>query len=91
MEKKLKLDESYYIDFSGNTATLVFTETRVKKNKHTGQYENYTFTDNYYFLNFDHAFNKYLNLKVSVCKDILEVLTKLEEINNILKSIKNER
>ena len=88
MDNKLKLDENYYIDFSGNTATLVFTEKRVKKNKETGESQNYTFTDNYYFLNFDHALNKYVNLKVSVCKDVSEVLIKLEEIKQIVSKLK---
>lgn len=86
MENKLKLDENYHIDFSGNTATLVFEETRTKTNKSTGVKETYTFTDNYYFLNFDHALNKYVNLKVSVCKDIAEVLVKLEEIKQLVQN-----
>lgn len=87
MSKKLTIDDNYYIDLSDlNNCVLTFSESRIREKK-TGETEEYTFEDSWYYPNVVACLKKYLELSQKEAKDVKECIEITEKIFEKLKSI----
>jgi hypothetical protein len=81
----MQLDEKFSVNTDGAGTILLFQEQR-KREKDGAEVE-FTFKDQWYYLNIQQALNKYLDLKIEGAKDVEECIKKIEEVRTIIKSI----
>lgn len=82
----MQLDEKFSVNTDGAGTILLFQEQR--KREKNGVEVEFTFKDQWFYLNIQQALNKYLDLKIEGAKDIQECIKKIEEVREIIKSIK---
>lgn len=82
----MQLDEKFSVNTDGAGTILLFQEQR--KREKNGVEVDFTFKDQWFYLNIQQALNKYLDLKIEGAKDIQECIKKIEEVREIIKSIK---
>jgi hypothetical protein len=81
----MQLDEKFSVNTDGAGTILLFQEQR--KRERDGVEVDFTFKDQWYYLNIQQALNKYLDLKIEGAKDVEECIKKIEEVRTIIKSI----
>jgi methionine salvage enolase-phosphatase E1 len=85
----MKLASNYRIVKEENNTILQFHEDRVKIKK-DGTKEPYEFVDSFFYPNLKSALKAYVNKAVGDCKEVKEVLKKIEQLENkIDKLLKN--
>jgi hypothetical protein len=82
----MKLDNNYSVNTDGAGTILLFEEQR--KREKDGVELEFTFKDQWFYLNIQQALNKYLDLKIEDAKDVEECINKIEEVRQIIKQIK---
>ena len=82
----MQLDEKFSVNTDGAGTILLFQEQR--KREKNGVEVDFTFKDQWFYLNIQQALNKYLDLKIEGAKDIQECIKKIEDVREIIKSIK---
>lgn len=82
----MKLDEKFSVNTDGAGTILLFQEQR--KREKNGVEVDFTFKDQWFYLNIQQALNKYLDLKIEGAKDVEECIKKIEEVREIIKKIK---
>jgi hypothetical protein len=89
----ITLNNGYSIKTDSNGVTLRFEETRKKEEvdketkKKTGKLVDYQFTDEYYLLNIKQALNYYLQLELKNCEDVKAIMSKMLEIEGLIKNL----
>lgn len=93
--KKIILDDKYsIIPDSDHGLVLVFEEQRqrekidVKTKKKTGEIEDYTFTDKWYYPKTSFTLDRYLRLKLGETKDLEDIKNTLERIEKKVDELK---
>jgi hypothetical protein len=83
----LVLDKNFTIDSDGMGVILKFVEprTRIGKNNETIEY---IASNNYYYGSVPQALYKYKDLALESCETLSEVLTRLDEVETLIRSIK---
>jgi hypothetical protein len=81
----MQLDEKFSVNTDGAGTILLFQEQR--KREKDGVEVDFTFKDQWYYVNIQQALNKYLDLKIEGAKDVEECIKKIEEVRTIIKSI----
>jgi hypothetical protein len=81
----MQLDEKFSVNTDGAGTILLFQEQR--KREKNGVEVDFTFKDQWFYLNIQQALNKYLDLKIEGAKDVEECIKKIEEVRTIIKSI----
>lgn len=84
----MKIDENYTINCDGSGCSLNFQEDRQRNNKTTGEKEVYTFKDQWHYLSVPQCLSKYKDLSLVHCKDLKEVMNKLDEVAESIRNIK---
>tara|TARA_R110000782_G_scaffold244612_1_gene331369 strand:+ start:218 stop:478 length:261 start_codon:yes stop_codon:yes gene_type:complete len=82
----MKLAHNYRIVNEENNTILQFHEDRVKIKK-DGTKEPHEFIDNYFYPNLKSALKAYLNKAVGDCKEVKEVLKKIEQLENKIDNL----
>jgi hypothetical protein len=82
----MKLDNNYSIDTDGAGTILNFQQQRQREKN--GEMVDFIHKDNWFFLSLPQALNKYLDLKIEDSEDVMDCLKKIEEVRQIIKSIK---
>lgn len=82
----MQLDEKFSVNTDGAGTILLFQEQR--KREKNGVEVDFTFKDQWFYLNIQQALNKYLDLKIEGAKDVEECIKKIEEVREIIKKIK---
>jgi len=75
----ITINENFKINTDGNGCTLIHTEKKFKVNKDTNLAEPYESTQEYHFLNVEQCLNKYLDLVVEPCLDVINVLAAIQQ------------
>jgi hypothetical protein len=89
----ITLNNGYSIKTDSNGVTLRFEETRKKEEvdketkKKTGKLVDYQFTDEYYLLNIKQALTYYLQLELKNCEDVKDIMSKMLEIESLIKNL----
>lgn len=81
----MQLDEKFSVNTDGAGTILLFQEQR--KREKDGSEVEFTFKDQWYYLNIQQALNKYLDLKIEGSKDVEECIKKIEEVRDIIKKV----
>jgi len=81
----MKLDNNYSVNTDGAGTILLFQEQR--KRERDGVEVDFTFKDQWYYLNIQQALNKYLDLKIEGAKDVEECVKKIDEVRDIIKKV----
>jgi len=84
----MELNENYRIITDENNVILQFFETREKENKKDGSKEPYEFTDNFYYPTIKTALRGFLNKSIKPSTAVEDCLYRIEEVENIIKSLK---
>lgn len=82
----MKLDNNYSVNTDGAGTILLFEEQR--KREKDGVEVEFTFKDQWFYLNIQQALNKYLDLKIEGAKDVEECIKRIEEVRSIISKIK---
>jgi hypothetical protein len=82
----MKLDNNYSVNTDGAGTILLFEEQR--KREKDGVEVEFTFKDQWFYLNIQQALNKYLDLKIEGAKDVEECIKRIEEVRSIINKIK---
>jgi hypothetical protein len=82
----MKLDNNYSVNTDGAGTILLFEEQR--KREKDGVEVEFTFKDQWFYLNIQQALNKYLDLKIEGSKDVEECIKRIEEVRTIINKIK---
>lgn len=82
----MKLDNNYSVNTDGAGTILLFEEQR--KREKDGVEVEFTFKDQWFYLNIQQALNKYLDLKIEGAKDVEECIKRIEEVRTIISKIK---
>ena len=82
----MKLDNNYSVNTDGAGTILLFEEQR--KREKDGVEVDFTFKDQWFYLNIQQALNKYLDLKIEGAKDVEDCIKKIEEVRGIINKIK---
>lgn len=82
----MKLDNNYSVNTDGAGTILLFEEQR--KREKDGIEVEFTFKDQWFYLNIQQALNKYLDLKIEGAKDVEECIKRIEEVRSIISKIK---
>jgi hypothetical protein len=82
----MKLDNNYSVNTDGAGTILLFEEQR--KREKDGVEVEFTFRDQWFYLNIQQALNKYLDLKIEGAKDVEECIKRIEEVRSIISKIK---
>jgi hypothetical protein len=81
----MQLDKKFSVNTDGAGTVLLFQEQR--KREKDGVEVEFTFKDQWFFVNLQQALNKYLDLKIEGAKDVEECLKKIEEVRTIISKI----
>lgn len=81
----MKLDNNYSVNTDGAGTILLFQEQR--KREKDGVEVEFTFKDQWFYLNIQQALNKYLDLKIEDAKDVEECIKRIEEVRTIISKI----
>jgi hypothetical protein len=81
----MQLDEKFSVNTDGAGTILLFQEQR--KRERDGVEVDFTFKDQWYYLNIQQALNKYLDLKIEGAKDVEECIKKIDEVRDIIKKV----
>jgi hypothetical protein len=81
----MKLDNNYSVNTDGAGTILLFEEQR--KREKDGVEVEFTFKDQWFYLNIQQALNKYLDLKIEGAKDVEECIKRIEEVRTIISKI----
>lgn len=90
----IQLNNGYSIKTDGSGVTLCLKESRKKDEidketkKKTGRLVDYEFTDEFYLLNVKQALTYYLQLELKNCEDVKGCITKMEEVESLIKNLK---
>lgn len=84
----MKIDNNYSISCDSNGCSLIFQEQRERVNKITAGKESYTFKDQWHYLSVPQCLSKYKDLSLVPCKDLKEVMNKLDEVTELIRNIK---
>ena len=82
----MQLDEKFSANTDGAGTILLFQEQR--KREKDGVEVEFTFRDQWFYLNIQQALNKYLDLKIEGAKDVEECIKRIEEVRSIINKIK---
>lgn len=82
----MRLDNEYSIKSDGVGSTLIFETPRQREKE--GVMVDFTYTDKWYFINVPQALTKYMHLKLDHSKDVKDCLKRIEEVEQLIKSIK---
>lgn len=82
----MQLDEKFSVNTDGAGTILLFQEQR--KREKDGVEVEFTFKDQWFYLNIQQALNKYLDLKIDGAKDVEECIKRIEEVRSIISKIK---
>lgn len=83
----MKIDNNYRIDTDGAGCTLIFSETRQRKKKDTGEKEDYIFEDQWYFGTVRQCLNKYIDLVQERASNVDECIKLTEEAAITIKGL----
>ena len=81
----MQLDEKFSVNTDGAGTILLFQEQR--KREKNGVEVDFTFKDQWFYLNIQQALNKYLDLKIEGAKDVEECVKKIDEVRDIIKKV----
>jgi hypothetical protein len=81
----MQLDEKFSVNTDGAGTILLFQEQR--KREKDGVEVEFTFKDQWFYLNIQQALNKYLDLKIEDAKDVEECIKRIEEVRTIISKI----
>ena len=81
----MKLDNNYSVNTDGAGTILLFEDQR--KREKDGVEVEFTFRDQWFYLNIQQALNKYLDLKIEGAKDVEECVKKIDEVRDIIKKV----
>jgi len=85
---KIVLDKYYWLTSDGDSGiVLTFSETRQRKNKETGETEDYVFEEKLYYTRIVQALKKYVDLTQNNCKTLEEILEKTSRIDALLERL----
>jgi hypothetical protein len=84
----MKLSSNYRIVKEENNTILQFYTGKVTVKK-DGTKVPYEFTENYYYPNLKTALQSYVNKSIGECKEVSEVLLKLNELELQIKTLLN--
>ena len=82
----MQLDEKFSVNTDGAGTILLFQEQR--KREKDGVEVDFTFKDQWFYLNIQQALNKYLDLKIEGSKDVEDCIKRIEEVRSIINKIK---
>ena len=88
--KKIELSEGWHLEPDGfNGIVLIFSEKRERKNKKTGELEDYIYEDRWHHPRISQSLKEYVRVTQNSSKTIEEILEKTDKINhNTEKTIK---
>jgi len=81
----LKIDDKYTIETDGTGCTLVFKETRQKRNK---EGEAVNFTDNWYYGNIKQCLKAFIHKDLEIAEDIPQLLKRIDGLETLIKNLK---
>lgn len=81
----MQLDEKFSVNTDGAGTILLFQEQR--KREKDGVEVDFTFKDQWFYLNIQQALNKYLDLKIEGSKDVEDCIKRIEEVRTIISKI----
>ena len=84
----MKLSNNYRIISEENNTILQFYEDKVKVKK-DGAKIPYEFTENYYYPNLKTALISYINKTIGECREVSDVLLRLNKLESQIKTILN--
>ena len=89
--KKIELSEGWHLEPDGfNGIVLVFSEKRERKNKKTGELEDYIYEQPYYHPRIVGALKEYVRVTQNSSKTIEEILEKTDKIYTLLERMDKE-
>lgn len=89
--KTIELSEGWHLEpDSYNGIVLVFSEKRERKNKKTGELEDYIFSEPHYFPKITQALKEYVRVTQNSSKTIEEILEKTDKIYTLLERMDKE-
>lgn len=89
--KKIELSEGWYLEPDGfNGIVLVFSEARERKNKKTGELEDYIYEDRWHHPRISQSLKEYVKLTQNSSKTIDEILEKTDKIYTLLERMDKE-
>jgi hypothetical protein len=81
----MQLDEKFSVNTDGAGTILLFQEQR--KREKDGVEVDFTFKDQWFYLNIQQALNKYLDLKIEGSKDVEDCIKRIEQVRTIISKI----
>lgn len=88
MNNTIKLDEKWNITPDTYSWCLTQQVEKTRKNKETKEEEQYTTEEKWYFPTMQDCLKKYTNESTKECKDMQEILEKLQEIKDIVEKVR---
>lgn len=86
--KVIKLDNNWVITSDGETSIkLVFSEMRQRKNKTTGEIENFLYEEPRWYTRISQSLKAYLDLSQNSSDSIEELITKTDYIVGVIDRI----
>jgi hypothetical protein len=87
---RIELPDGYHLEPDGYRGlTLVFEESRLKRNKKTGEEEPFTFVEKWYYPKISQVLNKYLIVTTNEAKSIEQLKEILERIESKIDELKD--
>lgn len=89
----IQLNNGYFIKTDGSGVTLCLKENRKREEidketkKKTGKLVDYEFTDEWHLISVKQALTYYLQLELKNCEDVKELMTKMEEVEKLIKNL----
>jgi len=84
----LKIDDRFSINSDGNGVTLHYKEAKEVTDLDSLETKIVTQKASWHFLSVPQALNKYKDLVLNPCEDLKQVLEKLYEVENLIKTFK---
>lgn len=89
--KKIELSEGWHLEPDGfNGIVLIFSEKRERKNKKTGELEDYIYEDRWHHPRISQSLKEYVKLTQNSSKTIEEILEKTDKIYTLLERMDKE-
>ena len=82
----MKLDNNYEVKIDNVGTILNFQQQRQREKN--GEMVDFVHRDQWFFLSLPQALNKYLDLKLEASEDVKDCINRIEEVRQIIKSIK---
>lgn len=83
------INKNFKIKKDSHSWVLIFNEIRQRKNKTTGEQEDFVFEDKWYYPDIKQCLTKISNETLKECETTEDLILKMDELISVINSLKN--